>query len=177
MKPKRSLSRRSFLARVAGGVVLSGGAMALTGCATTGLSDSDPSDPMGAGRGLGPRRPKKGCTDTDQGPNSDRAGIGRGSGTTDSDPTDARGCGRAAERGEGGVTDSDSGPDADPAGGGRGSGGGGTSDSDSGPLADPVGRGRGSSEEGEDEEASDSDSGPDADPAGRGRWRRNATPI
>jgi hypothetical protein len=172
MKPTRRLSRRSFLSRVAGGAVLSGGALALTGCATVGHSDSDPSDPLGAGRVLGPRTPKKGCTDTDQGPNSDRAGVGRGSGFNDSDPGDPSGCGRGEERGQS-ASDSDSGPNADPA---RGSGG--VTDSDSGPDADPAGRGRGTGSSPDDEEGvSDSDSGPDADPVGQSKWRRGATPI
>lgn len=123
MKPVRKLNRRSFLERVAGGVIAAGGSLALLGSrARAGqLTDHDPTDPAGQGRGGG-----SGITDTDSGPGADVAGRGRGG---------------AARPGATGATDSDSGPNADLV--GRGRGGSGVTDSDSGPYADPRGRGRG----------------------------------
>ncbi len=91
--------------------------------------------------GVSPSRAKA-ATDSDSGPNADRAGQG----TT-------------------GRSDSDSGPNADRAGSGRGNGGSGVTDSDSGPNADGAGRGRGT-------HVTDSDSGPNADRAGNGRGGR-----
>jgi hypothetical protein len=79
MKSTRKLSRRSFLTRVAGGVIVGGGALvALTGKAEAyQVTDSDQgphSDPPGRGRGNNHIR---GCTDADQGPNADPANCGR----------------------------------------------------------------------------------------------------
>jgi hypothetical protein len=87
MKSNRKLSRRSFLTRVAGGAVVAGGAMvALTGSAEAlQVTDSDQgpnADPPGRGRGGNHIR---GCTDADQGPNADQAGSGRGNRRSDSD--------------------------------------------------------------------------------------------
>lgn len=66
-------NRRSFLARVAGPTLLIGSASAaVSGCASTGVTDSDPFDFPGSGRGTG------GAGVTDQDP-TDRAGYGRGS--------------------------------------------------------------------------------------------------
>lgn len=118
MKPVRKLNRRSFLARVGGGVI-AGGALALVrGPARAQVTDHDPSDPVGRGRGGG-----TGLTDTDSGVGADPAGRGRGggprpgaTGVTDSDPSDPVGRGRGGS----GVTDSDRGPYADPRGRGRG---------------------------------------------------------
>jgi hypothetical protein len=98
MKPTRQLSRRSFLARVAGGAIVTGGAMvALTGGAQAfQVTDSDAgatADPPGRGRG-GANRRLRNCTDGDSGANADPAGNGRGNRRTDSDPTDAPSCGR-----------------------------------------------------------------------------------
>lgn len=62
------------------------------------LSDVDPSDPPGRGRGA----PRSGITDNDSGANADPPGTGRGM--------------------RQGITDTDEGPDADPAGNGRGHG-------------------------------------------------------
>jgi hypothetical protein len=99
MKITRKLSRRSFLTRVAGGAVVAGGAMvALTGKAEAyQVTDSDQgpnSDPPGRGRGnVHIAR----CTDTDQGPNADQANNGRGNRTSDNDsgPSgDPANCGR-----------------------------------------------------------------------------------
>lgn len=107
MKSRGKLSRRSFLGRVVGGAVAGGGAIvALTSAARaqvtdsdpgdpanrTGLTDQDPSDPAGNA----PRR-ARGCTDNDQGANSDPSGGGRGNGVTDNDRgsnADRAGCGR-----------------------------------------------------------------------------------
>ena len=113
MKNLRKLSRRSFMARVVGGAVVGGGAIAALGgraeafqitdadrgpnsdpANRTGLTDSDPRDRPGNGQGARRRRP---CTDSDSGPNSDTAGNGRGNGVTDSDSgpnSDRPGCGR-----------------------------------------------------------------------------------
>ena len=110
MKKLRKLSRRSFLARVAGGAVIGGGALAAFGgraqaqitdgdpgdpANRTGLTDRDPTDRPGNGRGSRASRP---CTDSDSGPNSDPGGNGRGNGVTDSDTgpnSDRPGCGRS----------------------------------------------------------------------------------
>jgi hypothetical protein len=86
MKPGRSISRRSFLTRVAGGAVVAGGAMiAMTGTAQAQVTDRDQgpnADPPNGGRGGNRIR---GCTDADQGPNADQAGNGRGNRRSDSD--------------------------------------------------------------------------------------------
>ena len=108
MKNLRKLSRRSFLARVAGGAVAGGAALTVLGgraqamqitdrdagdpANRTGLTDSDPSDRAGNA----PVR-RRACTDNDQGNNSDRPGQGRGNGVTDNDRgsnADQPGCGR-----------------------------------------------------------------------------------
>ena len=78
MKPTRKLSRRSFVAAVAGSG-LSGGALALpAGRAEAQLTDHDSGDPRGQGSftGLYDRDPE------------DPAGRGRISGRTDRDPAD-----------------------------------------------------------------------------------------
>ena len=115
MKPTRKISRRSFLGRVAGGAVLTGGAMHLM---------------------TGPAAAQ--VTDNDTGSNSDPVGRGRGTGVTDGDPSDPVGNGRGQRRS--GITDNDSGSNSDPAGNGRGRRS--CSDSDGGSYADPIGRGR-----------------------------------
>ena len=137
MKPQRALSRRSFLARVAGAGAAIGALASVAGRAKasrptataaprgdpagrgrgrTGESDGDPGDPAGYGR------PRTGCTDSDGGANSDPAGRGRcATGESDSDSganADAAGRGRPRT----GITDSDSGAHGDSAGRGRGSG-------------------------------------------------------
>ena len=119
VKPVRKLNRRSFLARVAGGAFIAGGALTVLtpAMAQTGITDRDPSDRVGFGRGGG-----TGITDTDSGVGADPAGRGRGgsrpgsTGVTDSDPSDPVGRGRGGS----GITDSDTGPYADPRGRGRG---------------------------------------------------------
>ena len=92
MKPTRRVSRRSFLRSVAGGGAGAISLVGLTGCATTGYTDSDPYDPIGGGR----RGPGYGVTDADTGAYADPPGRGRGSrgGYTDNDPTDPPGRGR-----------------------------------------------------------------------------------
>tara|TARA_R110002073_G_scaffold69054_6_gene171349 strand:- start:49869 stop:50615 length:747 start_codon:yes stop_codon:yes gene_type:complete len=104
MAIKGTLSRRSFLGRVAGGVAATGAMAAVNGGALaqtyTGRSDSDggaSADPAGYGRG------GSGVSDSDSGGSADPAGQGRG------------GRGQAST----GVTDNDSGSAADPAGNGR----------------------------------------------------------
>jgi hypothetical protein len=113
------------MARVAGGAAT--GAIAIVaGEAKAQVTDHDPTDPSGHGRGGG-----SGITDQDTGPGADPAGRGRGAGPRQGT----------------GVSDSDTGAGADPVGHGRGRGGQqqtGVTDSDSGSLADPPGRGRGS---------------------------------
>ena len=110
MKASRSISRRSFLATVAGSAIAGGGALAATGAGAFQTSDRDPSDPIGRGRGGG-----SGVTDNDP---SDPVGRGRGgnrggstqrSGVTDGDPSDPIGNGRGGGRGgtRTGITDSD----------------------------------------------------------------------
>jgi hypothetical protein len=119
MKITRKLSRRSFMGRVVGGAVATGGALVMLSGRAEALqvsdSDSGPNaDQAGHGR--------TGVTDGDSGPNADRAGHGR-----------RRAGGRAC-------TDSDSGPNADGAGHGRGNG---VTDNDTGSNSDPVRCGRG----------------------------------
>ena len=122
MKPKRRLNRRSFLVQVAAGGIVGGALATISGNASAfQITDRDPSDPVGRGRGGG-----TGITDRDSGAGADP--VGRGRGTRPGQGT--------------GITDSDSGAGADPA--GRGRGGTRVTDSDRGPAADPPGRGRGS---------------------------------
>jgi hypothetical protein len=139
-------NRRSFLARITGGAIITGGSLTLlTGAARGQVSDRDPSDPIGHGRGGG-----SGVTDHD--PN-DPAGRGRGAGgstapsngVTDRDPNDPSGHGRGGGYSGSpstGVTDRDP---SDPSGYGRGGGYSGspsTGFTDRDP-SDPAGRGRG----------------------------------
>jgi hypothetical protein len=110
MKPTRKLSRRSFLAAVAGTVAAAG---AITVIATDAAEA------------------QSGCTDSDSGSYSDQAGNGRNcggggggrrSGCTDSDSgrySDPPGNGRCRRRQRRSCTDSDSGRYADRAGAGR----------------------------------------------------------
>jgi hypothetical protein len=83
MSKKRKVSRRSFLAQVAGGVTAIGAA-GLTGCATasgqgyTGQTDADSgpyADAMGYGRN-GRYGGGRNCTDADQGTYADPANQG-----------------------------------------------------------------------------------------------------
>ncbi len=99
---RRSLSRRSFLARAAGGVVAAGGALATfieTGAAHP-ISDNDPADGVGTGRS-GARWP---YSDTDQGRSSDAVGrAGRLGHYSDNDrgpAADQRGHGRQISDGD-----------------------------------------------------------------------------
>lgn len=108
MAKKGKLSRRSFLARVAGGTIAVGavGAAATAtvmqryadsdpsdGVARTGITDSDPNDSVNHGTSA------TGRTDSDSGSCADNSGYGRGNT---------------------GYTDSDGGSCADPGGRGRG---------------------------------------------------------
>jgi hypothetical protein len=98
IKPIRSLNRRSFLSRVAGGAIVSGAAWAVLG-----------------------KRAEAQVTDRDTGPNSDGPGRGR-TGVTDRDPgTDRVGHGRGPRnsRGPRNCSDSDSGNTGDQPGRGR----------------------------------------------------------
>ena len=84
----RQFSRRSAMGLLAGGAVTAAGAMALLGttaCCMTGggtggrvaCSDSDPTDPAGAGRTCGgavPGTPGRVCSDSDP---TDPGGAGR----------------------------------------------------------------------------------------------------
>ena len=109
MKPTRQVTRRSFMSTVVGGAVA--GAAALTigteAIAQTGVTNSDPGDPVGngrtgitnndpydpVGRGRVRRVRRGGCatgvTNSDPG---DRVGNGR-NGLTNSDPSDRAGYG------------------------------------------------------------------------------------
>ncbi len=136
MKPKRSISRRSFLATVAGSALGGGALFAVRGeAAALQTTDSDPSDPVGRGRGG-----RGGVTDSDP---TDPVGRGRGrsgrTGVTDRGPTDPIGNGRGGS-GRTGATDRDP---TDPIGNGRGGNRGGARSncSDNDP-SDPVGNGR-----------------------------------
>ncbi len=139
MRPTRKLSRRSFFSTVAGGVVAAGGAVGVITDEAHALqvTDRDPSDPVGRGRGGG-----TGITDRDP---SDPAGRGRGgsgtgtrTGVTDGDPTDPVGHGRGGSGTRTGVTDSDP---TDPVVNGRGGTSARSGCSDSDPT-DPGGNGR-----------------------------------
>ncbi len=139
MKPSRPVSRRSFLATVAGSAVTGGALLTVHGRAGAGqVTDSDPGDPVGHGRGGG-----TGVTDGDP---SDPVGRGRGGGATDSgtgvtdgDPSDPVGRGRGGSGGtRSGFTDRDP---TDPIGRGRGGGGTASGCSDRDPT-DPGGGGR-----------------------------------
>ena len=118
MKPTRKLSRRSFLGRVAGGIVAGGATLTILGReAQAQPSDTDPTDQVGRGY--------TGVTDNDRGGNADPVGNGRGRGRiTDSDSgsmADPSGNGRGRRRTSAtGVTDGDSGQNADRANYGRG---------------------------------------------------------
>ena len=98
MTDKKTLNRRSFFARVAGGAVLGGAAMSLISGGQASATDRDPSDPAGVtdrdsndrpGQGRGSR---PAYTDHDSG---DRPGQGRGP-RSDQDPNDPRGHGRGS---------------------------------------------------------------------------------
>ena len=122
MKPTRKLTRRSFLGRVAGGVVggaalLATGAQEAEALQVTDRDTGSNSDPVGRGY--------TGYSDSDSGRNADRVNHGRR--------------GRRARGGIQGCTDNDRGSNSDPAGRGRGTG---ASDSDSGRNSDPAGCGR-----------------------------------
>lgn len=103
----------------------------------SGVTDTDPTDPSGNGRGG-----QSGYSDSDSGQGADPSGRGRRgrptqTGITDSDPHDRSGEGRGTSGGEGrrpwrtrpdgtpieytGITDSDGGQSRDPSGYGRGS--------------------------------------------------------
>ena len=104
MKQLPKVSRRSFLATVAGAtghMVFSGSSRAET---FQGCTDSDPAPPRGDAGGQGrncTNRPRTACSDADAGPNGDPGGAGRTcrpqepvSGCSDSDPSDPIGRGR-----------------------------------------------------------------------------------
>ena len=148
MTPRRKLSRRSFLASVAGGSALAGGALLfVSGRAEaqrspTGCSDNDPlgsgGDPANYGRRCsratgvtdsdtsdptnGGRRQRTGCSDGDSGQGSDPGGWGRrcrpATGITDNDASDPTNGGRGNQNRRR-CNDSDSGSRADNAGEGR----------------------------------------------------------
>lgn len=103
---KRKLTRRLMVAR--GAAVAGIGAAVLPGFAQaqrTGLTDNDPNDGPGRGRGSGGYR--TGRTDNDP---RDGAGQGRGASpraVTDNDPRDGAGQGRGGGGRNTGLTDSD----------------------------------------------------------------------
>jgi hypothetical protein len=179
MRRRMGVTRRSFVGRVTGGVMLSGSSMILLASdagafQTTGCSDSDPTDPGGNGRHCTPAGPLSGCSDQDPG---DPSGRGRhctgqtGNPCTDRDPTDSTGRGRNC--GGGAVQ-----PPAPPTPPGDTSGyrgnvnATGCSDSDGGANYDRSGYGRNCQvRTGGNQNAtgcSDSDTGPNMDRAGFG---------
>lgn len=119
MTPKRTLNRRSFLARVSGGALMGAGLASAAGAQTgpyTGVTDSDSgshADSAGHGRGPGgnrygqPAQPQQnhtGCSDSDGGNTADPSGAGRrcgpgrqSTGITDTDPTDSYGQGQGRQ--------------------------------------------------------------------------------
>jgi len=125
---RRKLTRRSFMSRIVGTAVAGGSiAMITTPVAAHPISDNDPSDTPGGGRGRG-HWPH---SDTDQGTYSDAAGrAGRLGHFSDQD----RGPGADPVNHGRRISDSDPGDAAHP----RPN----ISDRDTGPYADAVGRGR-----------------------------------
>lgn len=131
MTPRRKLSRRSFLVRVAGGSALAGGALFFVSGRAEAYqcTDADPAPPRGDPSGRGHRcaaaasRPRTGCSDSDSGRGSDPGAYGRhcreATGHTDNDPTDPTNGGRGYSREQRQCSDSDSGSRADNAGQGR----------------------------------------------------------
>ena len=111
MKPTRRLSRRSFMGRVAGGALVGGAALTVLGtsAANAQVTDRDPTDSPGRGRGN--------LTDGDSGARADQAGLGRGRRRTSCSDTDS---GDPAGRAAHGPTDGDVGGNADAAHCGRG---------------------------------------------------------
>lgn len=101
---ERPMGRRSSIAMLGGALIGAAGlAAAIPQRAEAQVTDRDPSDPAGRGRGC------PGWSDSDP---SDPAGCGRRTGITDSDPSDPAG------RGRGRRSCSDADP-YDPAGRGR----------------------------------------------------------
>lgn len=149
MTPRRKLSRRSFLASVAGGSALAGGALLFV-----------------SGRAEAYQRSPSGCSDSDPlGSAGDPANYGRrcsrATGITDTDPTDPTNGGRRQRTG---CSDGDSGQGSDPGGWGRRCRPAtGITDNDAG---DPTNGGRGNQNR---RRCNDSDSGSRADNAGEGR--------
>ena len=157
MKPTRQLNRRSFLARVAGGVALPGAFLAVTGDAPaqvnrTGINDHDHrvrrhgiADETCNGRGgEGSVR----CYTDNDGTDASMTGQGGRvrTGVTDTDSgagADAPGYGtRTVNRARTGLTDTDRGAGSDPAGYGVRGNSTGCTDRDSGANYDPPGGGR-----------------------------------
>ena len=95
MRPRRKLTRRSFVRRVLGSSIATGVFALIGGEARAQVTDSDPNDPVGQGRGGG-----TGVTDSDSGAGADRVGQGRGGGvrTGDSDASDPAGNARYPDR-------------------------------------------------------------------------------
>jgi len=95
----RPVNRRSFLSRIAGGAILGGAALTvMSGGEASAITDRDPYDPVGRGRGWRRRRRYGWTGITDRDP-SDRPGYGRGRRWrrrrwTDNDPDDPVGGGR-----------------------------------------------------------------------------------
>ena len=92
MKDIRKVSRRSFMTRVVGGAVVGGGAMIALGGRAGAFQATDRDSGSNADA---PGRGYTGYSDSDGGPNADRANHGRSGGN---------------------CTDTDSGPNADPRG-------------------------------------------------------------
>lgn len=156
MKPERTVNRRSFLVRVAGGAALGGGgALALlrgSGAMAqnvrySGVTDCDAgqgADRPGYGTGV-----RNQYTDSDTGPGADPRCRGRGSNTGANTGTQYN---PNIQPNQARCSDSDYGPNGDPGGYGRacrGEGGNprarqysGCTDSDTGQGADAVGNGR-----------------------------------
>ena len=129
MTPTRKLSRRSFLATVAGTVAAAGAITIVATDAAEAFQGSDSDSGPNADPPGNPRYGRRsGCTDSDSGRYSDPPGNGRcrrrahRSGCTDSDTgrySDPPGNGRCRRRYRRACTDSDSGRYADGAGRGR----------------------------------------------------------
>ena len=152
MSDKKQIDRRSFMARVMGGIAVGGALGTVAGCAGT---DSDPYDLAGLGRGM----TAGGCSDSDSGYGEDQVGNGRRCGTPGPAPPPSN------------CSDSDSGRSSDGIGQGRRCGPPpptNCSDSDSGRYGDPEGNGRRCGAPAPSN-CSDSDSGRGSDPTGRGR--------
>lgn len=167
MTPRRTVSRRSFIGRVTGGLALfgssslvMGNARAMSGPGQSGITDRDPIDAVGNGRGgvmaPGTGTPPQSAPRNPYEPSNERRA---GTGVTDRDPSDPVNYGRGTTP-QGAPRNPYAEPNSREAGTG-------VTDRD---PSDPVNHGRGSASPGTaPRRCSDADTGPGHDPGGQGR--------